>query len=80
MGQIPLPLLICELFTIKNTSIIPQTDTFNLRSSQTDGARGEGGQCDLKREKIFVIEMLLFLPKRNFYFTVQTEVCFQTSC
>ena len=24
--------------------------------------------------------MLLFLPQTNFYFTVQTEVCFQTSC
>lgn len=80
MGQLPLPLLICEIFTIKNTSMIPQTDTFNLRNSQTDGGPRGRGWCDLKRENIFVIEMLLFLPKRNFYFTVQTEVCFQTSC
>lgn len=47
-----------------------------LKAEREGEEKGRGR----KRVKIFVIEMLLFLPKRNFYFTVQTEVCFQSSC
>ena len=65
-----------KIFTKKGGAYrkAPQQIHFNLRNSR------QKGKSDLEGEKVFAIFMLLFLPQMNFYSTVQTEVCFQTSC
>lgn len=66
MGQFSLPLLTCEIFTIKNTSIAPQIDTSNLSNRQIREARERG--VILKKRKDFCNKNAVVSAKEEFSF------------